>query len=293
MTVRRKETLAGLLFAAPWILGFSVFLAYPLAASVYYSFTDYSVLREPVFIGAQNYSDLMRDELFWKTLENTLVFALLALPASLVVSVGIALLLNSRVKGMAFYRTAVYIPSLVPMIALAMIWLWMFNGERGLVNELLGGVGIKAPNWIGDPSWSKPALALIALWGIGNAVVIYLAGLQDVPQSLYESAELDGATPWKKTRFVTLPMISPVIQFNLIMGIIAALQIFAVPYVMFPNGSPARSTYFYTMYLFDNAFRYQKMGYACAMGWILFLLIFALTMIALRATEKRVHYGGV
>jgi len=293
VTVRRKETLAGLLFAAPWILGFSVFLAYPLAASVYYSFTDYSVLREPVFIGAQNYSDLMRDELFWKTLENTLVFALLALPASLVVSVGIALLLNSRVKGMAFYRTAVYIPSLVPMIALAMIWLWMFNGERGLVNELLGGVGIKAPNWIGDPSWSKPALALIALWGIGNAVVIYLAGLQDVPQSLYESAELDGATPWKKTRFVTLPMISPVIQFNLIMGIIAALQIFAVPYVMFPNGSPARSTYFYTMYLFDNAFRYQKMGYACAMGWILFLLIFALTMIALRATEKRVHYGGV
>lgn len=292
MTTRRKEALSGYVFALPWLIGFSVFLAYPLIASIYYSFCDYSVLRSPVFIGTENYQDLMRDEVFWKTLQNTLLYASFALPVGLLVSVSLALLLNSKVRGMAFYRTIIYLPSLVPLIALAMIWLWMFNGEHGLVNNMLGHAGIKAPNWIGDPVWSKPALAMISLWTLGNAVVIYLAGLQDVPQSLYEAADIDGASPWAKTRSVTLPLISPVILFNLIMSIIGTLQIFAVPYVMFPNGTPARSTYFYTAYLFDNAFRYQKMGYASAMGWILFLLIFALTMLALKFSEKRVHYGG-
>ncbi len=293
MTMRRKEAISGWLFAAPWILGFSVFLAYPLLSSIYYSFTDYSVLRKPVFTGLENYSDLMGDEVFWLTLKNTAVYAALALPIGLLVSVSLALLLNTKVRGMAFYRTIFYLPSLVPLVSLAMLWLWMFNGQRGLVNELLVLVGITGPNWLGDVGWSKPALAIISLWGIGNAIVIYLAGLQDVPDSLYEAADLDGASAWKKTRYVTLPMISPVIQFNLIIGIIGTLQVFAIPYIMLPGGAPARSSYFYTMYLFDNAFRFQKMGYACAMGWILFLLIFALTMIALKVSEKRVHYGGV
>lgn len=289
---RRKESRAAFLFALPWIIGFSVFLAYPLCASIYYSFCDYSVLKMPVWIGTRNYENLMRDEIFWKTLTNTAYYAIFALPLGMVVAIALALLLNTKVKGLAFYRTFFFLPSLVPMVSLAVLWLWMFNGESGLVNAALGAIGIKGPNWLSDPEWSKPALVLLSVWGVGNAMVIYLAGLQDVPVQLYEAADLDGATAWQKTRNVTLPMISPVILFNLIMGIIGTLQVFTVPYVMFPGGSPARSTYFYTMYLFDNAFRYQKMGYACAMGWIMFLIILALTLVSLRLSEQHVHYGG-
>lgn len=291
MKRRHAETRAALLFASPWILGFCIFLLYPLAASIYYSFCDYSVLRPPVWIGMDNYWELLQDEVFWKALYNTLYYAAFALPLSAAVALALALLLNTKVKGMAIYRTIFFVPSLVPMISLAVLWLWIFNGEHGLINALLGWIGIKGPNWLSDPNWSKPALILMSMWGAGHAMVIYLAGLQDVPQSLYEAAELDGADWWARTRHVTLPTISPVILFNIIMGIIGTLQVFAVPYVMFPGGSPARSTYFYTMYLFDNAFIYQKMGYACAMGWIMFLIILVLTMTALKFSEKRVHYG--
>jgi len=179
------------------------------------------------------------------------------------------------------------------MVSLAVLWLWIFNGEYGVLNVFLKGIGIPSPpNWLSDTLWSKPALILMSMWGVGNAMVIYLAGLQDVPQQLYEAADLDGAGGWAKTRHVTLPMISPVILFNIIMGIIGTLQIFTVPYVMFPGGAPARSTYFYTMYLFDNAFIYHKMGYACAMGWIMFLIILGLTLIALKFSERHVHYGS-
>lgn len=293
MTLKeKKETRSALLFASPWVIGFCVFLAYPLLASVYYSFCDYSVLRPPVWIGLRNYTNLFQDEVFYKTLSNTAIYAIFALPLGMLVAIGLALLLNTKVRGLAVYRTIFFLPSLVPMVSLAVLWLWLFNGENGLVNIGLGFLGIKGPNWLSDPEWSKPALILLSLWGTGNAMVIYLAGLQDVPVQLYEAADLDGASPWAKVRNVTLPMISPVILFNLIMGIIGTLQVFTVPYVMFPGGSPARSTYFYTMYLFDNAFRYQKMGYACAMGWIMFVIILVLTMISLRLSEKHVHYGG-
>lgn len=289
---RRLETRTALLFAAPWILGFLGFLLYPLLASLYYSFCDYSVLKSPVWIGGANYQGLFRDELFWKTLGNTLFYAAFALPLGLVVALGLAMLLNTRIRGQTVYRTLFFIPSLVPMVSLAVLWLWMFNSEHGLVNQVLRGAGMPAPNWLTDPMWSKPALVLMGVWGMGNAMVIYLAGLQDVPTSLYEAAELDGAGAWQRMRNVTIPMISPVILFNLIMGIIGTLQIFTVPYVMFPNGSPARSTYFYTTYLFDNAFKYHKMGYACAMGWIMFVLILVLTLLSLRLTDKHIHYGG-
>ncbi len=289
---RKSESRAGLLFASPWFLGFLVFLAYPLLASIYYSFCDYSVLKAPVWVGLSNYRELWRDDVFWITLKNTGVYALFALPLGVVVSLALALMLNAKVRGLAFYRTAIYIPSLVPLVSLAVLWLWMFNGEYGLVNVGLKHLGLGSPPWLSDPAWSKPALVVMSLWGLGNAVVIYLAGLQDVPQEMLEAAELDGARSWDKTRHVTLPMISPVILFNVIMGIIGTLQIFTVPYVMFPGGVPARSTYFYAMYLFDNAFRFHKMGYACAMGWIMFLIIFVLTMVSLRASEKSVHYGG-
>ena len=292
LTESKREGRAGLLFAAPWLVGFLVFLAYPLVASIYFSFCDYSVLKPPVWIGLENYTELFQDELFWTALKNTLLYAAFALPAGIITSLSLAMLLNAKVKGMPFYRTIFFVPSLVPQVSLAVLWLWLLNGEHGVLNLLLAKVGINGPSWLGDPAWSKPAMVLMSVWGVGNAMLIYLAGLQDVPRPLIEAAELDGATAWQKTRNVTIPMISPVILFNGVMGLIGTLQVFAVPFIMFPNGTPARSTYFYAMYLFDNAFKYQKMGYASAMGWIMFLLVLVLTLVSLRLSEKHVHYGS-
>lgn len=288
--MRRDDSRVAFLFALPWILGFTIFLAYPVLASFATSFTDFSVLRSPRWIGLENYREMAGDEVFWITIRNTLTYVVSAVPLGSITALLLALLLNTKVKGMALYRTLFYVPSLVPMVALGVLWLWIFNGEYGLLNEGLRKLGIGTPNWLGDPAWSKVTLVLVAMWGSGNAMVIYLAGLQDIPVSLYEAAELDGARVLAKTRSVTLPMLSPVILFNAVMGIIGGLQVFAVPYVMFPGGQPARSTYFFTTYLFDNAFRFQRMGYASAMGWVLFVITVLLTWLALRMSEKQVHY---
>ncbi|MBS1701937.1 MAG: sugar ABC transporter permease [Armatimonadetes bacterium] len=291
--MRRREGRAGFMFALPWLFGLSAFMFYPLLMSLYLSFCDYSVLRPPVWVGTANYTELFHDEVFWITVKNTIFYASVSLPLSMVIGIALAMLLNTNVKGMAIYRTIFFIPSLVPMVSLAMLWLWLLNGDYGVINNALGVIGIKGPNWMSDVAWTKPALILLSVWGVGNAMLIYLASLQDVPTSLLEASELDGATPWQKTRNVTLPMISPVIQFNMIMGIIGSLQVFAVPFIMFPGGSPARSTYFYSEYLYDNAFLYSRMGYASAMGWVLFIVILILTLLALKLSNRHVHYGGV
>jgi multiple sugar transport system permease protein len=290
--VRFRDNKVGLLFATPWILGFLIFLGYPLVSSLYLSFNSYSVLKPPKWVGVANYRELFQDEVFYLTLKNTFIYAIGAVPLGTVVAIGLAMLLNTKVKGMAFYRTMFYVPSLVPMVALGTLFLWVFNGDYGLINAALRPLGVSPPNWLGDPTWSKVTLIMIAVWGCGNAMIIYLAGLQDVPISLYEAADLDGASFWKKTRNVTLPMLSPVILFNFIMGIIGSLQVFATPYVMFPGGAPARSTYFYSMYLYDNAFLYQRMGYASAMGWVMFVIILTMTLIAIKISDKHVHYEG-
>jgi len=293
----RRNLRNGLLFVAPWLVGMAVFLGYPIISSLCYSFCEYSVLQKPHFIGGLNYADLAGDEVFWKSLGNTLYYASLALPLGLVVSLGLAILLNTGVPGLSLFRTIFFLPSLVPTVALAILWMLLFNGEHGVINFVLRPVFQalhlgEPPNWLGDTAWSKPALVIISLWGVGHAMVVYLAGLQDVPTELYEAAELDGAGWWHKVRHVTIPLISPVILFNLIMGIIGSLQFFAVPYVMSPEGAPARSTYFLAMYLYDNAFVYLRMGYACAMAWILFVLILVLTLVALKVSQRRVYYGG-
>jgi multiple sugar transport system permease protein len=269
-----------------------VFTAYPLIASLFFSFTNYSVLRPPKMVGLSNYAELVHDDVFLTTLKNTFFYALGAIPLSTIVAIVLAMLLNSKVRGMAFYRTIFFLPSLVPMVALATLFLWIFNGDYGLLNVAFKAVHLTAPNWLGDPAWTKWTLILISMWGCGQAMIIYLAGLQDVPVSLYEAADLDGAKLWAKTRNVTLPMISPVILFNVIMGLIGALQVFAVPYVMFPGGAPARSTYFFTSYLFDNAFAYQRMGYASAMGWVMFIITVVLTLVSMKLSERHVHYEG-
>ena len=286
----RRDARIGVLFAAPWILGFGVLLVYPLVASFLYSFTNFSVLRPPQWIGMSNYRELAGDAVFLTSLKNTAIYVLGAVPLGTVVAIGLAMLLNTKVRGMPVYRTLFFLPTLVPLVAQATLFAWVFNGQNGLANVALRTAGIGEPNWMGDPVWAKATLIMIAVWGSGQAMIIYLAGLQDVPTSLYEASDLDGASSWAKTRHITLPMISPVILFNVIMGLIGSVQIFAVPQVMFPGGAPARSTYMFAMYLYDNAFQYQRMGYASAMGWVMFAIVLVLTFASLRLSERHVHY---
>lgn len=291
-----RELRSGLEFTALWIVGFGVFTLYPVVASLYYSFCDYSILQRPLWTGLENYRTLAADDVFWLSLRNTLYFAGAAVPLGTVVSIALALLLNQEVRGRALFRTLFFLPSIVPVVASAMLWLWIFNGSSGLLNWVLAPVfslwGGLPPAWLGDPNWAKPALVLMSAWGAGNSMIIYLAGLQGVPRELYESADLDGAGAWSKFWNITLPMISPVIYFNVVMGIIGAMQVFTTAFVMTggTDGNPARSTLFYALYLFSNAFYDLRMGYASAMAWILFMLIASLTWIATRVAARKVYY---
>ncbi|MCD6384956.1 sugar ABC transporter permease [Candidatus Sumerlaeota bacterium] len=292
MTTQEKRNLIkGLIFISPWIAGFLGFMLYPVVASFYYSLCEYNTLKPALFIGLWNYIDLLTDDIFWKSLWNTVYFALFALPLGQVVAIALAVLLNQRCVGRPIFRAIYFLPSLVPLVALAVIWLWIFNGEYGVLNHFLGWLRLKGPNWLGSTTWSKPALIIASLWTVGGAMIIYLASLQDVPRDLYESAELDGASGWHKFLYITLPLISPIIYFNVIIGVITTLQIFAVPYVM-TGGGPARSTLFYTMYLYNNAFSFLRMGYASAMAWIMFVIILGATVIITRVSKSRVYYAG-
>lgn len=286
----RRRTWVGLGFVSPWLVGFAAFTLYPVCASLYYSFCDYDVLSPPVWVGFLNYRDMATDSVFWLSVYNTLVFNLIALPLGLVSALILALLLNQPVRFQGMFRAIYYLPSLVPAVAGAMVWLWILNGRVGLLNQALMAVGIAHPPlWLDDPAWAKPSLALVSLWGCGNTVVIYLAALQGVPRSLLEAAMIDGASGWRRLVHVTLPAISPVIYFNLLIGIIGGLQVFTTAIVM---GGAERSTLFYAIYIYWNAFEYRHMGYASAMAWILCLLIMALTWIASRFSRSFVHYQG-
>lgn len=292
MTNARRHFRAAMLFIAPWALGMAAFALGPLAMSLYYSLCDYSVLTPPVFIGAGNFTDLMGDDLFFKSVRNTLGFATAWLPISTALALGLALLLNCQIVARPFFRAVFFLPSLVPLVALAVLWGWIFNGNYGVLNYALSFIGLDGPNWLGDPDWTKPAILICGLWGVGNAVVIYLAALQDIPQVYYDAARVDGAGPLQQLIHVTLPMLTPAIYFNVLMSCITVLQIFAVPYVLMPTGGPGRSTLFYSIYLFDRAFTSLDMGYACAMAWLLFFAIATLTWTAHRIMKKRVYYGG-
>ena len=289
----RRNLRNGLLFISPWAVGFGVFMLYPIGASLFFSFCDYSVLEPPVWWGAENYTELfMHDKVFGISLWNTFSYAAVSLPLGMVVALTLAILLNTKVRGMTVYRTIFFVPSIVPIVAMAILWLWIFNGQYGVLNYSLSLVGIPKsvlPTWLDSPLWAKPALVIMGLWGVGYAVVIYLAGLQDIPVCLYESADIDGASWWQKAIYITIPMLSPVIYFNLVMGIIGTFQIFAAPYIM-TNGGPERATTFYALYLYNLAFEDLRMGYACAMAWILFLIILALTLVATKVSQRHVHY---
>ena len=291
---QRRNLRNGLLFACPWIVHLLVFIAYPIAASLYYSLCSYDTLRPPRWVGLENYRILFtEDPLFWTSVWNTLYMVALGLPVSMVISLGIALLMNQKLKGMAFYRTIYYLPSITPVVATSILWLWLLNPEMGLVNNVLGKAGIAGPGWLASPQWAKPGLILMGLWGAGGGMVIYLAGLQDVPTQLYEAASLDGAGKLAQFRHVTLPMLSPVILFNLIMGLIGSFQYFTQAYVISNGtGGPQDSTLFYALHLFGRAFLDFRMGYACAMAWVLFLVTLLCALAVFRSSARWVYYGG-
>ena len=286
---RIPEWATGVLFVSPWLIGLLLFMALPIGLSFYYSLSDYTVLEPPIFVGTANYERLASDPVFWKVMRNTILYAAISIPVGTILALIIAALLNTNVKGLTFFRAAVFLPTLVPLVAAAMVWMWLFNGELGLINTALGFIGITGPNWLGDAAWVMPALIIMSLWSVGQAVVIYLAALQDVPTSLYEAADLDGMGVVRKFLNVTVPMISPVILFNVIMAIIAAWQVFAVPYIMLGDGVE-RAGYFYTMYLYDQAFRFLNMGAASAMAWVQLVIILALTGLTFIISKRAVHY---
>jgi multiple sugar transport system permease protein len=297
MKPKFRTFLTGVGFTLPWIIGLCTFTLYPVVASLYYSFCDYSVLQPAVWTGTDNFQRLSQDETFWKSLKNTLIYAGFSLPLGMVVALVLALLLNCRVRGTAIFRTIFYLPSIVPVIASSMLWLWILNPSFGLLNWALAPIchlfGANPPGWLADPAWAKPALILMSAWGVGNSMIIYLAGLQDVPEALYESAEIDGANKWQQFWHVTLPMIMPVVYFNLVMGIIGSLQTFTQVFVMTggTEGQPAQSTLLYAPYLFATAFFDFRMGYASAMAWVLFCIIGLLTFLATRGLQKRISYA--
>ena len=291
----------GLAFISPWAVGFLAFMALPIAMSLYYSFTQYTMLEEPIWVGLENYRSMLTDRVFWKVMGNTAIYAGIAIPLGAVVSVVIAVLLDSGVRGQAFFRAAVFVPTIVPLVAAAMVWMWLFNGELGLINLALDaalrpvnallGTDFIGPNWLGAPTWVMPALILMSLWSVGQGVVIYIAALKDVPGVLYEAAEIDGIGTVGRFWHITIPMISPVILFNVIIGIIGSWQVFAVPYIMLgTSGGPDRAGYFYTMYLYDKAFPYGEMGYASALAWVQLLIILGLTGLTFLVSRRLVHY---
>lgn len=305
MSVEAAKRRSGVAMVLPWLIGLGVFTVYPFFASLYYSFHDWSVFSGAEYIGLENYSELWSDTRFTGALKNTFVYALVSIPAGVVLSLGLAFMLNAPIRGQFIYRAIFYLPHLVPAVAAGLLWLWVFNPTAGLLNNALqpfydlfngamGYEGIESaqpPNWLGSPQWALWALVLIAQWGVGQAAVIYLAKIQDVPQELLESAELDGAGAWGKVRHVILPMISPIILFNVIMSIIGAFQIFTLPYIM-TGGGPDRSTTFVPQFIYDNAFSYYRMGYACAAAFLLFLTILGITGLAYWLSNRWVYYGG-
>jgi multiple sugar transport system permease protein len=289
----RRNFLWGLFFTSPAIIGLLWFIAYPLLASLYYSFTSFSMFGVAKWIGLTNYSDLMTDNDWWTSLYNTVYLLVFTVPLSIVLGLALAMLVNIKVRGQAIYRTIFYLPSIFPIVAAAVVWGYVFNPQYGILNNALQMVGITGPGWLDSPAWAKPALIIISLWGVGNLMIILLAGIQDVPRDLYDAAQVDGAGPWARFWNVTVPFLSPHLLFALITGLITGFQYFATPYVLTGGeGTPANATLIAPLYLYQNAFRFFKVGYASAMGWILFIIIAVCTVIVFRLVSKRIYYGG-
>jgi len=285
-----REERAFWLFISPWALGFLLFTGGPIIASLFLSFADYNVVDSPKIVGLQNFIDLFHDKLFYKSLSVTFYYAILAVPFTIVSSIILALLLNNKIKGQAVFRTLYYTPSIVSGVSISFLWLWLLNPDFGVINSLLSDwFGIKGPGWFTKPNTVIPSMVLMQLTSIGGTMVIFLASLQSLPSDLYEAASIDGAGRLTKFFKITVPLISPVILFNAVIGIISSFQVFTQAYVI-TKGGPDWNSYFYVLYLFNTAFAQFRMGYASAQAWILFIVIFALTMFSLWVSRRLIYY---
>ncbi|GAA5063301.1 multiple sugar transport system permease protein [Thermocatellispora tengchongensis] len=285
----RGEARRFYLFVSPWILGFVLFGGGPIVASAAISFTDWSLLSSPSFVGAANYVKLVQDPVFYTALGNTVYFAAASVGLGVVSTLGLALLLNLPLRGIAAFRTIFYLPSVVSGIATALLWVNILHPDFGMINYLLGLAGIQGPGWLTAEEWAVPALVLMSIWGAGNTIVIYLAGLQGIPQSLYEAAMIDGAGWWRRLRHITVPMLSPVVFFNVVTGFIASLQAYVLVLVM-TKGGPANATLLLGLYVYRQAFEYFDMGYAAALSWALFAVVILVTLVQFRLARRWVHY---
>jgi multiple sugar transport system permease protein len=286
-----RDTIEGYLFIMPVVLGLLIWTLGPMIASLYLSFTDYPLLKSPEWVGLRNYSDMFNAPYLrvMHSLRVTLIFAGISLPLTMVASLGAALLLNQHLRGIRFFRTAFYLPTIVPQLAMVFVWGWLLNPEFGLVNATLTSLGLPTLRWLAEPETALPSLAVLTLWSIGPTMVIFLAGLQGVPQELYDAGKIDGANELRLFRYITLPMLSPTIFFNLVMGLIATFQYFVPPFVL-TQGGPLFSTYVYNLNLYEKAFRWLQMGQAAAMAWLLFAIILALTLGLFKGSDAYVYY---
>jgi multiple sugar transport system permease protein len=296
-----REGLLGWLFASPWILGFIIFTAIPMIFSLYTSFTEYNLIRAPKWVGMENYNDIFQDRYFWLSLQNTFWLVGFKVPIVMITAISIALLLNYDLPGERLFRTIIYLPNVLSGVAAVFLWQWIL-APNGLFNDALGLFGVRGPGWFTDPNWTKPGLIVMGMWWIGGNIIIYLAALKGIPTSLYEAASIDGAVGWSKIRFITLPLLSPTIFFQVITSIIGTFQIFATVYIITSSaggnpalGGPGGSLMFYVLYLYNRAFGRigqggLQMGYASALAWILFGIILAITLIQLYLSKRWVHY---
>lgn len=294
ISLSQRKAIAGYLYISPFLLGFVIFVLGPVLASAYMSLAAYQVISPPRFVGFDNYAKAFAgDPLFWKSLGNTLYYAGIAIPLSLAGSLGCAILLNQEIKARAVFRTMFFLPSITPIVATTLLWMWILNPEFGLINYTLSTIGIQGPKWLGSTEWAKPAMILMHLWGAmgGGAMIIFLAGLQGVPPELHESAAIDGANAWHRFANITIPMLTPSIFLNLVLGLIGGLRVFTVAFIA-TDGGPAYATHFYMLHLFNNAFRFLEMGYASALAWIFTVMVLLLTVIQFRLSERWVYYAG-
>ncbi|WP_240646058.1 carbohydrate ABC transporter permease [Georgenia sp. SYP-B2076] len=290
---QRRDTRAALLFISPWIVGFLVFTAWPLLYSAYLSFTDYDVINDPSFVGWDNYRRLLEDPKIATALWNTFFYTVIQVPLYVLVSLGLAMLLNRAGRASGFFRTAFYLPNMTPPVAVGVLLLLLFNGQDGLINEVLGWFGITGPSWTTDSAWVKPSIILMSLWSVGASVIILLAALRNVPKDLYDAALVDGAGAWHRLRHITVPMISGALFFVTIVNTIAAFQTFTEAYTAFWGaGYKNPAALFYVIYLFQQAFEFLNMGYASAMAWVLFVIILAITLVQLRVSKRFVYLEG-
>ncbi|MCZ7543160.1 MAG: sugar ABC transporter permease [Anaerolineae bacterium] len=285
----QRRTILGYTFVSPFILGFLLWFIIPALTAVYLVFHRWNLIAEPRFVGFDNILRLFRDPLLGQSLKATLIFTFASVPLGLIVSFLLALLINTKIRGIAIFRTIYYLPSIVPAVANAVLWAWIFNTEFGLLNALLRGMGLSKVRWLQDPDWALPALIFMSLWNAGGAMIVFLAGLQGIPDILYEAAEIDGAGRWAKLRRVTIPMMSPIIFFNLVIGLIGTFQVFTIGFLI-TDGGPQNSTLFLVLYIYRNAFEYLDMGYAATVSWVLFFIVAGLTLVVFRYFGSQVYY---